>query len=75
MGIGPTNARAEAGLPLNTRQPEAEPEYGGLLGPLMEKRDNFQSGVRDKLGINEETADALGAGLQGLSQYLMRGGF
>lgn len=74
LGIGPTQARADAGLPLDTREPPEE-DRSGFLGGLLDKRDTMRANVRDKLGINEKQANAIGGGLQGLGQYLMAGGF
>ncbi len=75
-GLGPTRARAEAGLPLNTRSLPEEPEYmDNGIGRLQQKRDEMRAGLGEKLGVNDETMKGAGRGLMELSRIIQSGGF
>ena len=84
MAPGPTRQRAGLGLPLQ-RRPQSRPELpedqwmqdeyaDNWIGRVQEKRDTMRQNVGQKLGLNKSQTGALGEGLQGLGQYLMRGG-
>jgi len=76
QGLGPTRARAEAGLPLNTRSLPEEPEYmDNVIGRLQQKRDEMRAGLGEKLGVNDETMKGAGRGLMELSRIIQSGGF
>ena len=45
------------------------------LGRVQNKRDTMRAGLGDKLGIDAKQMEGIGGGLQGLGQYMMRGGF
>jgi hypothetical protein len=84
-GIGPTQQRADAGLPLNTRTPPeapvdpfwgkgGSPEYAdNFMGRTSEKMNGMRQGFGEKLGLDNDQMQGIGGGLQGLGQALMRG--